>query len=73
MLGGSGELTKALLCLFLIPCFCVPRECHWAYASGLWELQWMGICDRYVLMKLVCLGSMVLDEAASGADVQRWV
>lgn len=32
----------------------------------------MGICDRYVLMKLVCLGSVVWDKAASGEDVQRW-
>lgn len=71
MLGSYGERTKDPHGLFLIPCFCVPRECHWAYIPGLWELQWMGICDRYVLMKLVCLGSMVLDKAASGADVQR--
>lgn len=31
----------------------------------------MGICDRYVLMKLVCFGSLVSDKATSGADVQR--
>lgn len=54
-----GELTKALLHLFLMPRFRVPRECRWAYASGLWELLRMGMCDRYVLMKLICLRSVV--------------
>lgn len=28
----------------------------------------MGICDRYVLMKLVCLGNVVLDKAVSGSE-----
>lgn len=32
----------------------------------------MGTSDRYVLMKLVCLGSVVWSKAASVADVQRW-
>lgn len=26
----------------------------------------MGICDRYVLKKLVCLGSMLWDKTISG-------
>lgn len=30
----------------------------------------MGICDRYVLMKLVSLGSAVCGKGASAADVQ---
>lgn len=66
------NLTKYFLHLFLIPCLCVPLECHSVYTSGLWELPWMGTCDRYVLMKLVCLGSIVWNKAASTADVQRW-
>nr|XP_036869081.1 T-lymphocyte activation antigen CD86 isoform X6 [Manis javanica] len=61
-----GELTKALLHLFLMPRFRVPRECRWAYASGLWELLRMGMCDSTMgLSGTLCMMALLLSGAAS--------
>nr|XP_023407507.1 T-lymphocyte activation antigen CD86 isoform X2 [Loxodonta africana] len=66
-LRSCGELLTASSSWFLAPCFCIPRECHGAHVSGLWELRWMGVCDSTMGLKSILFVMALLLSGAAAA------